>query len=80
MRHLVTFIVRLWVDPETSSPGYEGQVECVATCEQKHVRSSEDILSFIETRLNPVFNAETTQEGNERQITKERKRMPKCTS
>jgi hypothetical protein len=63
MRHLVTFILHLWVDHENNSPSYEGQVECVATREQKHVRSSEEILSFIETRLKPSSTVETAQEG-----------------
>jgi hypothetical protein len=58
MRHLVTFILRLWVDPEARPAECDGQVECVATGEQRHVRSSEDFVRFIETRLNPSSNTE----------------------
>jgi hypothetical protein len=54
MRHLVTFILRLWVDPETLPAACDGQVECVATGEQRHVRSSEEFVRFIETRLQPA--------------------------
>jgi hypothetical protein len=52
MRQLVTFILRLWVDPETSPRSCEGQVECLATGEQSHVRSQAETAQFIETCLN----------------------------
>lgn len=62
MRHLVTFILRLWVDPETGPTSCEGQVECVATGEQRHIHSSEDFVRFIESRLNLSSTAGTVQE------------------
>ena len=52
MRHLVTFIVRLWIDTEADSAVCDGQVECVATGERVHVRNREDIVRFIDTRLH----------------------------
>ena len=52
MRHLVTFIVRLWIDTEADAASCEGQVECVATGERGHVRNREDIVRFIDTRLH----------------------------
>ena len=53
MRHLVTFILRLWVETETDSPNWEGQVECVATGERLHVRNRDDIAHFVEARIHP---------------------------
>ena len=49
MRHLVTFILRLWVSAEEAS--CEGEVECVATGERRHVRKQEDVARFVETRI-----------------------------
>ncbi len=51
MRHLVTFIVRLWIDTEANAATCEGQAECVTTGERVHVRSREDIVRFIDARL-----------------------------
>jgi hypothetical protein len=52
MRHLITFILRLWVTPESASPTCEGEVECVATGEQIHIRSQEEAARFVLARLN----------------------------
>ena len=52
MRHLVTFIVRLWIDTEADSAASEGQVECITTGERGHVRNPEDIVRFIDTHLH----------------------------
>ena len=55
MRTLVTFIMRLWVDPQepqpalsgSEGPAWEGQVECIGTGERAHVRCPEDLARFI---------------------------------
>jgi hypothetical protein len=52
VRRLVTFILRLWVNAETDPPAYEGQMECVPTGEQAHIRQPEDITRFVQTHLN----------------------------
>jgi hypothetical protein len=52
MRHLVTFIVRLWIDPQTERPDWEGQVECVASDRRVHIHSGEDLLRFIEVEVD----------------------------
>jgi hypothetical protein len=51
MRHLVTFIVRLWIDPQTERPDWEGQVECVASDQRVHIHSAEGLLRFIEAEI-----------------------------
>jgi predicted secreted Zn-dependent protease len=51
MRTLVTFILRLWVDPEAVEHNWEGQVECVASGERTHVRGPDDMARFIEARI-----------------------------
>ena len=48
MRKLVTFIVRLWVDPQVEPPAWEGQVECIAGGDRAHVRGPQEIVRFIE--------------------------------
>jgi hypothetical protein len=50
MRTLVTFILRLWVDPQADEPAWEGQVEDVASGERAHVRSPEELARFIEAQ------------------------------
>ncbi len=59
MRTLVTFILRLWIDPQAKElalsgsegpPAWEGQVECVADGARAHVRSAEDLARFIEAQ------------------------------
>lgn len=50
MRTLVTFILRLWVDPEAEKPGWEGRIEEVAGGERAHVRSPEELARFIEAQ------------------------------
>lgn len=47
MRKTVTFIMRLWVDPQNSHPNIEGQVECIADGDKAHVFSIEDLSHFI---------------------------------
>ena len=54
MRHIVTFIIRLWVDPEDYQPTCEGQIECLATGEQTHIRNQADAWRFIDGCLKPV--------------------------
>jgi len=48
VRTLVTFILRLWVDPQADEPAWEGQVECVSSDQRAHVRGVEDLARFIE--------------------------------
>ena len=48
MRTLVTFILRLWVDPQAEEPTWEGQVECVSSNQRAHVRNVADLARFIE--------------------------------
>lgn len=52
MRTLVTFIVRLWVDPQAKEPVWEGQVECVGSEQRVHVRGAQDLARFIEARVS----------------------------
>lgn len=52
MRTLVTFILRLWVDPQTQEPAWEGQVECVANGARAHVHNQEDLARFIEAQAD----------------------------
>ena len=61
MRHLVTFILRLWVDPESTPAACEGQVECVATGAHLHIHSQAAVAEFIRTHLDPIPPAETAQ-------------------
>jgi hypothetical protein len=51
MRHLVTFILRVWVGIEAVPQTWEGQVECVATGERAHVRGETDMARFVESHL-----------------------------
>ena len=51
MRHLVTFIVRLWVDVQVEPSTWEGQVECVADGECEHVRAPEELMRFIDAHI-----------------------------
>jgi hypothetical protein len=53
MRTLITFILRLWVDPQVEEPAWEGQVECVASGERVHVRGQEELVRFIESHTKP---------------------------
>jgi hypothetical protein len=48
MRTQVTFILRLWIDPEAEPPSWEGQVECIADGERTHVRGREELARFVE--------------------------------
>ena len=47
MRTLVTFILRLWVDPQADGPAWEGRVECVRNGRRAHVRGPEDLARFV---------------------------------
>lgn len=58
MRHLATFIVRLWVDPKSDPTTCEGQVEYVATGEQVHIRSEEEAIRFIYKYIKPCHETE----------------------
>jgi hypothetical protein len=51
MRTLVTFILRLWADPQAEEPGWEGQLECVASGEHAHVRGPEDVARFVRAQI-----------------------------
>jgi hypothetical protein len=64
MRHLMTFILRLWVDPDASPASCEGQVECVATGEQMHIHSQAETAAFIMRRLDPHSNAAEAATSN----------------
>lgn len=64
MRHLVTFILRLWVNTEAVPPACEGEVECVATGERIHVRKQEDVARFVKTRLDLPCEETTRQAEN----------------
>ncbi|MEJ5310630.1 MAG: hypothetical protein WHX52_12730 [Anaerolineae bacterium] len=55
MRHLITFIVRLWVDAQAVPPAWEGQVECVTNGEHEHIRMPEELLQFIATHTITTF-------------------------
>ncbi|MBN1135865.1 MAG: hypothetical protein JXM73_04730 [Anaerolineae bacterium] len=50
MRTLVTFILRLWVDPQVEEPSWEGRVEEVASGERAHIRGPEELACFIEAQ------------------------------
>ncbi len=49
MRQLITFIVRLWVEPQSQPPAWEGQVECVVDGRRTHICTAEDLVRFIDT-------------------------------
>ena len=67
MRHLVTFILRLWVDHDNEPAACEGQVECVASGEQRHVRSQSEAVVFIRDQLglSPSVNDSTKEKKRE---------------
>ncbi|MBN1660654.1 MAG: hypothetical protein JXA93_19820 [Anaerolineae bacterium] len=50
MRTLVTFILRLWVDPGAEGPAWEGRVENVASGERAHVRGPEELTRFLDAQ------------------------------
>ena len=50
MRTLVTFILRLWVDPQAEEPGWGGRVENVASGERAHVRGAQDLARFLDAQ------------------------------
>lgn len=50
MRTLVTFILRLWVDPQAEEPAWEGRVENVTSGERMHVCGPEELACFIEAQ------------------------------
>lgn len=52
MRALVTFILRLWVDPRAGEPAWEGQVECVIDGARAHVCNREELGRFIEDHIS----------------------------
>jgi hypothetical protein len=62
MRHLVTFILRLWVDHENES-ACAGEVECVATGEHRHIRSQIEAAAFIQEQLWSSPPAKITEDG-----------------
>jgi hypothetical protein len=53
MRTVVTFILRLWIDPQANEPTWEGQVECVADGARAHIRNQEELARFIEAETSP---------------------------
>jgi hypothetical protein len=69
MRTLVTFILRLWVDPQADEPAWEGQVENVASGERAHVRGAQDLVRFIEARTaeSRTGTPVTTRRKNEQE-------------
>lgn len=52
MRKLVTFVLRLWVDPQAEQPTWEGQAECVGSGERAHVRGAEQVVRFLEAQIS----------------------------
>ena len=52
MRTLVTFILRLWVDPQAKEPAWEGRIENVGSGERAHVRGPEELARFIEAQTS----------------------------
>ncbi len=54
MRSLVTFILRLWIDPQANPSTWEGRVECVADGAHAHVRGMEDLARFIAVHTVPL--------------------------
>jgi hypothetical protein len=70
MRTFVTFILRLWVDPQAVDQPWEGQAECVTTGEQVHVHSPENVLDFIKSQTIPRAKESSVQkrggQNNER--------------
>jgi len=50
MRHLMIFIVRLWVDAQAEPLIWEGQVESVSDGARGHISGLEDLGRFIEVQ------------------------------
>lgn len=61
MRTLVTFILRLWVDPQGQAPAWEGQVECVRDGARAHISSQDELLRFIETQTDAAHEDPNSQ-------------------
>lgn len=67
MRQLVTFIVRLWIDPQREELSPEGRIECVTGGIRAHVHSLDEVADFIETHLGFKPDDSTVELENERQ-------------
>lgn len=67
MRTLVTFILRLWVDPQAKEPAWEGRVENVTSGERVHVCGPEELACFIEAQTAGcrTKHPDPRREGNE---------------
>lgn len=67
MRIQLTFILRLWVDPQAEEPSWEGRVEEVASGERVHVRGLQELARFIDTQIAGcrARRPEARKEGNE---------------
>jgi len=67
MRTLVTFVLRLWVDPQAEEPSWEGRIEEVAGGERAHVCGPEELVRFIEAQTAEcrTRRPEAQEEGNE---------------
>lgn len=61
LRTLVTFILRLWVDPQTKKPAWEGQVECVRDGARIHIRSQEELARFVEAQVGATHEDSNSQ-------------------
>lgn len=61
LRTLVTFILRLWVDPQAQAPAWEGQVECVRNGTRTHIRNQEELMRFIEIQTDTAHDAPNSQ-------------------
>jgi hypothetical protein len=59
MRTLVTFILRLWVDPQADEPAWEGQVENVTAGERAHIRGPEELARFLEAQTAEAKRPDT---------------------
>ncbi len=55
MRRVITFIVRLWVDPQAAPPAWEGQMECVSDGAREHIRAPDELLAFIDAHTAPAY-------------------------
>ncbi len=67
MRTQVTFIMRMWFDPDAIAPLWEGQVEEVGSGERAHVRGPDELARFIaaQTRVAQARDLPAREEEEE---------------
>lgn len=66
MRTQVTFILRLWIDPQAETAAWEGQAECVADGARAHVRGQEELAHFIAAHAAQPRVPQQGETGKER--------------